>query len=121
MADTVRDRSSILVLLADNTSGNISPQDLRDAFVSTWNELDGIQTGHEVVDAVGAWITFPIAFADKEYVFEAWGIADASGIANQYKIDVLWDWDDREETRIFVQPNEDGTVVFWRAQKVTVS
>lgn len=35
MADTQRSVSDILALLADNTSGNISPQDIRDAF-ATW-------------------------------------------------------------------------------------
>lgn len=34
MAETVRSISDILLLLADNTSGAISPQDLRDAIVS---------------------------------------------------------------------------------------
>ena len=36
MADTIRDRVAVLALLADNTSGDISPQDLRDLAVSTW-------------------------------------------------------------------------------------
>lgn len=34
MADTVRTRSALLTLLADNTSGAISPQDIRDFLVS---------------------------------------------------------------------------------------
>ena len=40
MADTQRDVATILSLLADNTSGAISPQDLRDAFV-TWRMAHG--------------------------------------------------------------------------------
>jgi hypothetical protein len=36
MADTIRDRAAVIALLADNTSGDISPQDLRDFLVSTW-------------------------------------------------------------------------------------
>ena len=34
MSDTVRSKADILTLFADNTSGNISPQDLRDFVVS---------------------------------------------------------------------------------------
>lgn len=34
MADVIRDLSAILALLADNTTGNISPQDVRDMVVS---------------------------------------------------------------------------------------
>jgi len=34
MAETVRTRAEILALLADNTAGAISPQDIRDAIVS---------------------------------------------------------------------------------------
>lgn len=34
MADTIRDRSAILALFADNTAGAISPQDARDMIVS---------------------------------------------------------------------------------------
>lgn len=34
MADTIRNMQSVLTLLADNTSGAISPQDLRGAVVS---------------------------------------------------------------------------------------
>lgn len=40
MADTQRTVSAILALLADNTSRAISPQDLRDAFVS-WRMASG--------------------------------------------------------------------------------
>jgi hypothetical protein len=34
MADTIRARSALLALLADNTTGDISPQDIRDTVVS---------------------------------------------------------------------------------------
>lgn len=40
MADTQRSIAQILALLADNSSGDISPQDLRDAFV-TWKMRHG--------------------------------------------------------------------------------
>lgn len=42
MADTIRDRAAIIALLADNTSGDISPQDLRDFTVSTWGVYGGL-------------------------------------------------------------------------------
>lgn len=38
MADTQRSRAQILVLLADNSTGNISPQDLRDTIVTIMEE-----------------------------------------------------------------------------------
>lgn len=38
MPNTVRDRSTVLALLPDNTSGEISAQDLRDWLVSTWGQ-----------------------------------------------------------------------------------
>ena len=37
MADTIRAISSLQALLADNTTGDISPQDLRDMLVSLGN------------------------------------------------------------------------------------
>ena len=36
MADTVRTLSAVLALLTDNTAGEISPQDLRDAIISCY-------------------------------------------------------------------------------------
>lgn len=42
MADTIRTRSAILALLADNTSRDISPQDLRDAIVSMHGVYGGL-------------------------------------------------------------------------------
>lgn len=41
MADTVRTLDALLALLADNTSGDISPQDLRDYVVSAHSWLGG--------------------------------------------------------------------------------
>jgi hypothetical protein len=48
MADTARNKAALLTLLADNTSGAISPQDLRDLVVSVqihgatcWDIVDG--------------------------------------------------------------------------------
>lgn len=40
MADTMRSLSTLATLLADNSAGNISPQDLRDAVLAT------VQPGH---------------------------------------------------------------------------
>ena len=40
MADTQRTTSQLQALMADNTSGEISPQDLRDLVVSAYNRLD---------------------------------------------------------------------------------
>jgi hypothetical protein len=42
MADTIRTRAAILALFADNFTGEISPQDLRDFVVSTWRAEDGV-------------------------------------------------------------------------------
>jgi hypothetical protein len=42
MADTIRTRAAILALFADNYTGAISPQDLRDFVVSTWRPSDGV-------------------------------------------------------------------------------
>jgi hypothetical protein len=55
MADTQRTLAAILTLLADNTSGAISPQDLRDAVVS-------LRSGHgllSVAAAAAAVVTIP--------------------------------------------------------------
>ncbi len=42
MTDTVRTRAAILALLADNTSGDISPQDIRDMFVTVHGNYGGL-------------------------------------------------------------------------------
>lgn len=39
MADTIRTKAKILQLLADNKSNNISPQDMRDAIVTIYNDM----------------------------------------------------------------------------------
>jgi hypothetical protein len=44
MPDTIRSQAAILALLADNTSGDISPQDLRDAIVSLYAETPASMT-----------------------------------------------------------------------------
>lgn len=44
MADTIRTLADLLVLLADNTSGNISPQDVRDALVSRFGVYGQVYT-----------------------------------------------------------------------------
>jgi hypothetical protein len=42
MVDTIRTRAALLTLLADNTSGNISPQDIRDTLVSLFGVFGGL-------------------------------------------------------------------------------
>lgn len=42
MVDTIRDRTTLLTLLADNTSRDISPQDLRDMLVSVHGVYGGL-------------------------------------------------------------------------------
>jgi hypothetical protein len=44
MADTIRSQAAILALLADNTAGDISAQDLRDAIVSLYAETPASMT-----------------------------------------------------------------------------
>jgi hypothetical protein len=48
MADTQRTLSAILALLADNSSGAISPQDLRDAVVSIFANYGDVRTTTDV-------------------------------------------------------------------------
>ncbi len=43
MADTVRTLAELQALLADNTSGQISPQDLRDLMVTTYTIAPGTE------------------------------------------------------------------------------
>lgn len=40
MADTIRTKAAILALMADNKSGNISPQDMRDAIVTIYDAIE---------------------------------------------------------------------------------
>jgi len=42
MADTIRSREALLALLADNTSGDIRPQDVRDVLVSVHGVYGGL-------------------------------------------------------------------------------
>lgn len=60
MADTQRSLSALLALLADNASGEISPQDLRDVLVTVLGVYGGVYTcdgvGTQSVDS-GAPIT----------------------------------------------------------------
>jgi hypothetical protein len=53
MADTIRDQPQILALFADNTTGDISPQDLRDFVVSSMGVYGGmaVQDGAPVTQA----------------------------------------------------------------------
>ena len=50
MVDTIRSQADILALLADNTEGNISPQDLRDMMVSLQPSM-GQLSMHETASA----------------------------------------------------------------------
>lgn len=53
MADTVRTKSAVLTLFADNVVGNISPQHLRDFVVSVWNDLSQAQVEDDTSTAFG--------------------------------------------------------------------
>lgn len=53
MADTQRDTASLLALLADNTSGDISPQDLRDAIASILGGYGGLTASGVVGSMTG--------------------------------------------------------------------
>lgn len=54
MADTIRTRSSILTLFADNTAGDISPQDLRDFVVSAHGVYGAIYGGSTTAFAINS-------------------------------------------------------------------
>ena len=83
MTDTIRTLSALQTLLADNTTGAISPQDLRDAIISglgylygtSYDESATIGTDDIVVattaGAAGITITLPAAASSqyKYYVF----------------------------------------------------
>ena len=49
MADTVRTRTELLAALADNTIGNISPQDMRDAIVSLFGIYGSVKAVNNAV------------------------------------------------------------------------
>lgn len=62
MVDTVRTKAALQTLLADNTTGDISPQDLRDMLVSIMGVYGGIHieggvTGQAVVAATPELLT----------------------------------------------------------------
>lgn len=55
MTDSIRSRAQILALLANNSTGEISPQDMRDAIVSLFGVYGIIRTvGNAVVQALTA-------------------------------------------------------------------
>jgi hypothetical protein len=53
MPDTQRDTTSLLALFADNTSGNISPQDLRDGVVSILGGYGGLRADGSAAQMTG--------------------------------------------------------------------
>lgn len=57
MVDTVRSDATILSLLADNTTGDISPQDLRDMFVTLASKSSSIfvRSMQELIDGYAAY------------------------------------------------------------------
>lgn len=62
MADTVRSRAAILALLADNTTGDISPQDIRDMFITAHGVYGEIRveagvTAQSSIDTTPAKVT----------------------------------------------------------------
>ena len=57
MADTVRTRAAILALLADNTSKDISPQDLRDTVVSMFGVWSAIYVADGMIAQTGITTT----------------------------------------------------------------
>ena len=73
MTDTVRTQTEILALLADNTSGDISPQDMRDSVVSARRNQ-----GH-------AWALY----SDSEQYLEANSTTFAAGVRRLLTIDEL--------------------------------
>lgn len=62
MVDTIRTRSALAALFPDNTSGDISPQDLRDFLISA-------NLRQAVNEQTGASYTFAIGDADSTVVF----------------------------------------------------
>jgi hypothetical protein len=61
MADTRRTKTQILALLADNTTGDISPQDVRDWLVSSWGGYASININNGVTAQVTGGST-PVKF-----------------------------------------------------------
>lgn len=77
MADTQRSLSAILALLADNTSGDISPQDVRDTVISLRNRIAGIS----VAAAAAAAVTISDTTTYFEITAPTWTL-DANGDAD---------------------------------------
>lgn len=76
MADTARTQAALLLLLADNTTGNISPQNLRDLVVS-----GPIGTDASTLTLTGAVVYFiGIATADPGVAGQVYSM-DAAGLA----------------------------------------
>lgn len=73
MADTQRSVSEILALLADNTTGAISPQDLRDALV-TWRPAHGQLW---VADGNGAALGITAASSWVEATAPVWSVSSS--------------------------------------------
>ncbi len=99
MADTARDKAALLALLADNTSGDISPQDMRDVLVSIlgYAETTSVATStHDVVDADHiihvAYTTTGVVtvrvMSDQVVKGRAFTIKDAGGNASANNISV---------------------------------
>ena len=57
MTDTIRDRDTLLALLADNSSRDISPQDIRDMLVSVHGVYGGLYVQDGVMAQAGVGIT----------------------------------------------------------------
>lgn len=99
MTDTIRTKSALQALLANNTTGDISPQDVRDFLVSvlgteyvtvvntaTYNVVDNDVVLHVTRTATGTCaITLPTALATDHRKIE---IKDAGGGAETYNITV---------------------------------
>lgn len=63
MVDTIRTRDELLALLADNTTKNISPQDVRDVLISTFSVWSAIYTMENAVAQTGITTT-PVKLAN---------------------------------------------------------
>lgn len=57
MVDTKRTLAALQTLLADNTTGDISPQDVRDMLVSLWGSTSGLAEGDMIAqNDSGLWV-----------------------------------------------------------------
>lgn len=83
MADTQRTQAAILALFANNTSGDISPQDLRDFVVSVMGGYGDLRSNAGgVVSSIG---TSPV----KVTAFDANGESDAVGVVPDHTNDQI--------------------------------